>query len=227
MIERTPQSSALSNDADVVGAVQKGTVRDGLVRHRIVSRRRRGRVALLMAVAAAVGMLAVGCGDDSGGTELGGTPTTTASTTVSSTSPETSTTTGDSSSTSSSGPVDTTAPATTTSTDTPSVTADVNHCAEAGSSPTNPEPAAQAVFIAWTRGDRDCAAALMTPAALGELFARDGTGATDDFQLCSEVNEPDPAFDCAFTYEGGATHYTMVFSPTAGWQVTDVYQVAD
>ena len=107
------------------------------------------------------------------------------------------------------------------------VTADPAHCAEAGSDPANPDPAAQAVFIAWTRGDRACAAELMAPSALDQLFARDGTGATDVFQGCNEVTEPDPAFDCAFTYEGGATHYTMVFSATDGWQVNGIHQVAD
>lgn len=116
---------------------------------------------------------------------------------------------------------------TTTEDGTPSVTADPDQCAEAGSDPGNPEPAAQAVFIAWTRGDRGCASRLMTPAAFDELFARDGSGATDTFAGCFESDEGDPHMDCAFVFEGGATHYLMQFSPLEGWKVFDITQFAD
>ena len=112
-------------------------------------------------------------------------------------------------------------------TSTPPVTAVPAQCAEAGSDPDDPGPAAQAVFVAWTRGDTACAAELMTPEAQASLFARDGSGATDVFQGCSEVTDPDPHTDCAFTYEGGSTHYRMNFSATSGWTVFEVYQVAD
>jgi hypothetical protein len=114
-----------------------------------------------------------------------------------------------------------------TATEAPPVTADPAQCREAGADPTDPESAAEAVFVAWTRGDEACAAELMTDDALDELFARDGTGATDDFQGCTEQVDPEPHMDCAFTYEGGATHYKLVFSPTDGWQVYDIEQVAD
>jgi hypothetical protein len=77
------------------------------------------------------------------------------------------------------------------------------------------------------RGDQACAAQLMTSDALDELFDRDGTGADDQFKGCTQVDLPDPHTDCAFTYEGGSTHYLMNFSPTEGWQVYDVVQSAD
>ncbi len=130
----------------------------------------------------------------------------------------TSTTTGPSSTTTSPAPTTTGAPA---------VTVPPDECAEAGENPAQPGPAAEAVFEAWVRGDEDCAATLMTPAALAELFSRDGDGATDDFQGCTEEELPDPHADCAFTYEGGATHYLMNYSPTDGWKVFDLTQVAD
>lgn len=135
---------------------------------------------------------------------------------------ETTTTTTEAETTTSSSPATTSTTAGTTD-----VTADPAQCADAGSDPTNPEPAAQAVFIAWTRGDTACAEELMSDDALAALFARDGTDATDVFQGCFEQDEPDPHMDCAFTYEGGSTHYRMDFSPTDGWQVDEVYQVAD
>ena len=47
------------------------------------------------------------------------------------------------------------------------------------------------------------------------------------FQGCVEVDDPEPAIDCAFTFEGGSTHYLMNFSDTDGWTVFDVFQVAD
>lgn len=118
----------------------------------------------------------------------------------------------------------TAAPATTASTQAPSVTAVPSQCAEAGADSNNPDPAAQAVFIAWTRGDRACAAELMAPKALDSLFVRDGSGATDQFQGCDHPGIA--TVDCAFTYEGGATHYKMVFG-AGRWKVDDVYQVAD
>ena len=67
----------------------------------------------------------------------------------------------------------------------------------------------------------------MTPAARAELFSRDGTGAADEFQGCTEQELPDPHTDCVFTYEGGATHYLMNYSDTDGWKVYDITQVAD
>ena len=67
----------------------------------------------------------------------------------------------------------------------------------------------------------------MTPDALGVLFSRDGAGSTDEFQGCTQVDDPDYVADCAFTYEGGSTHYHMTFVAEDGWEVIAVEQVAD
>jgi hypothetical protein len=119
----------------------------------------------------------------------------------------------------------TTAPPTTTTS--PVVTVPPATCAAAGGGPAKPGLAAQTLYDAWVRGDQACAAQLTTPAALAELFSRDGTDATDQFQGCTEEIVPDPHTDCAFSFEGGATHYLMKFSNTDGWQTYDITQFAD
>ena len=172
-------------------------------------------IAALLAVIVLVLVLILLLQDDDEGDDAStvGTSTTTSSVTSSSTS--------------------TTAPGTTTSsaapstTEAPGVTVPPEECAENGEGAAQPGPAAETVYDAWVRGDEACAAELMTPAALAELFATDGEGADQDFQGCTEEEQPDPHADCAFTYEGGATHYLMSFSPTDGWQVFDIQQVAD
>ena len=121
----------------------------------------------------------------------------------------------------------TTSSAAPTTTEAPAVTVPPEECAEAGEGAAQPGLAAETVYDAWVRGDEACADELMTPAALDELFDRDGEGADHDFQGCTEEEVPDPHADCAFTYEGGSTHYLMSFSPTDGWQVFDIEQVAD
>lgn len=128
-------------------------------------------------------------------------------------------------STTSSTTTTTTAPTTTTTP--PVVTVPPLECAEAGEAAAKPGLAADAVYQAWVRGDKACAAALMTPASLDELFSRPGAEASDEFQGCSEEDIPDPHVDCAFTYEGGATHYLMNFSDSDGWKVYDIDQFAD
>lgn len=124
----------------------------------------------------------------------------------------------------------TSAPSTTTTA--PTTTTDPNAidpatCAEAGSNPDTPGLAAQTVYDAWVRGDEPCAHELMTDDAFTELFTRDGSGANHTFQGCTEVEEPDPHGDCAFTYEGGSTHYLIQYSDLEGWIVYDIEQVAD
>jgi hypothetical protein len=176
--------------------------------------------AVLVLIALVVGAL-LATRDDDGEREVGLEPVPGESTTTSTTSTSTTSTTTAPPETT------TTAPPTTTTTEAPPVTIPPDQCAEAGDDPEAPEPAAEMVFEAWTLGDEDCAAELMTPAARVELFSLDGTDATDQFQGCFEVDDPDPAIDCAFTYEGGSTHYLMNFGDTDGWTVFDVFQVAD
>ena len=168
-------------------------------------------VALLVVIAALLAVLLLAGDDDDDDDATGGTST--------------------SLSTSTSSPTSTTAPstteATTSTTEATAVTLDPEDCAAAGEGPAQPGIAAETVFEAWTLGDEACADLLMTDDALAELFSRDGTDAADQFQGCTEVDEPDPHADCAFTYEGGSTHYLMQYSATDGWQVFAVEQSAD
>lgn len=122
---------------------------------------------------------------------------------------------------------ETTVPTVTSPDATPPIVTDPAECRQSGSEPDNPELPAQVVFVAWTRTDTACAQELMTPDAFDTLFERDGTDAQDQFQGCTEATDGDPHFDCAFSYEGGATHYLMNFSATEGWKVFDVTQFAD
>jgi hypothetical protein len=123
-------------------------------------------------------------------------------------------------------PSTTTTGATTTSTS-PVVTVPPAECAGFGENGAQPGLASDTVHEAWMRGDKACAATLMTPGALAELFARPGAGAQEEFQGCTEVEQPDPHADCAYTFDGGSTHYLMNFSAIEGWKVFDVQQVAD
>jgi hypothetical protein len=114
-----------------------------------------------------------------------------------------------------------------TTTEEPGVTVPPEDCADNGQNEATPGLVADIVFDAWVRGDEACAAELMTPSALAELFSRDGEGATDDFQGCTESQDPGHDADCAFTYEGGSTHYLMDFTDPDGWKVVEVEQIAD
>jgi hypothetical protein len=107
------------------------------------------------------------------------------------------------------------------------VTVPPAECAQFGQNGAAPGIASDTVHEAWIRGDQACAATLMTPAALSELFSRPGAGSQEESQGCTEEEEPDPHADCAFTFEGGSTHYLMNFSNTEGWKVFDITQVAD
>ncbi|MDP1819708.1 MAG: hypothetical protein Q8K58_07400 [Acidimicrobiales bacterium] len=172
-----------------------------------------GLLALILAVVLAVVLLGGDDDDDDTATDASVT-TTSASTT---------------SATATAGPTTDAAPTTTDApaAEAPPVTLDPDACTAAGANPATPGLTAETVFDAWVLGDRTCAARLMEDDALAELFDRDGEGAADTFQGCTEVDEPDPHADCAFTYEGGTTHYLLRLSPTEGWKVFDVTQSAD
>lgn len=171
-------------------------------------------IAALLGLIALVAILLLLLGGDDDDDSPG---TTTTTTTESTTTTEPTTTTTETTTTTTEAPTTSAAPP---------VTADPAQCTELGGS-TDPEPVAQAVFIAWTRGDTACADPLMTDDAMDELFSRDGSSASDVFQGCTEVDEPDIHWDCAFTYPGGSTHYLLQDSAIDGWQVYDIEQVAD
>jgi hypothetical protein len=172
-------------------------------------------LAGVLGLIALIAILLLVLGGDDGDDEAAPTTTSESTTTEATTTSESTTTTE--------APT-TTAPTTTAS---PSDTVDPVDCREVGGDPVDPDAAAQTVYDAWTRDDEACARELMSDAAFEELFARDGSDASDEFQGCTADADPEPFTDCAFTYEGGATHYRMVYSPTDGWQVQDISQVAD
>ncbi|HEV2069822.1 MAG TPA: hypothetical protein VGR26_08515 [Acidimicrobiales bacterium] len=93
--------------------------------------------------------------------------------------------------------------------------------------PDQPEPVAMVLYEAWTIADRGCAERVATDAVVDELFDASGAGASWDFQGCMAISEPEPYVDCAFTYEGGSAHMTLVFGEIEGWLVTDIGYVAD
>lgn len=186
-------------------------------------------IAGILAVIAvvAVALLLTTLGDDDDSDDRATTdPSTTTEATTSSTSATTSTSTTEVTTTAEA--TTTTAADTTTTEVTPS-TVDPADCTAAGTDPSDPERAAEEAYTAWTRGDAACAQRLMTQQAFDTLFARSGAGASDEFQGCWDMSEGggEPLMDCAFTYEGGATHYMMQFSPTDGWLVFEITQVAD
>jgi hypothetical protein len=117
----------------------------------------------------------------------------------------------------------TTAPTTTTTTPPPTVAPGL--CTSSG--PNNPGTTAEVVYQAYTLGDRDCASKLMTPTALDELFSIPGGGGGWTFAGCQDEDQPDPHTLCSYTFTGGSTGFRMNYSDTDGWQVYEVFQVAD
>jgi hypothetical protein len=130
----------------------------------------------------------------------------------------------DSTTSSTAKPTTTTTEAPTTTTTAPVTTVDPADCAAAGANQAKVGLAAQTVYEAWVRNDGGCAHELMTDDAFDELFQRDGTGAQWQLQGCTNEILP-PHVDCAFSYEGGATHLLGKFDE--GWRFYDVQQVAD
>lgn len=170
-------------------------------------------VGLLGAIVVVLILLLVLKGDDGDEDGAAGSTTTSELTTSTSTSSTTSSTTS------------TTAATTTTTEAPPGPTP--TECRQAGVNPAQPGRVAETVFEAWVRDDAACAAELMDDAALEELFSRDGESAQDQFQGCTGGGLLQPEADCAFTYEGVATHYLMDFRNGQGWRISDITQVAD
>ena len=115
---------------------------------------------------------------------------------------------------------------TTTSTAAPGPTIAPARCT-GDTDPAKPALPAMTLYDAWRIGDRDCAEKVATDAAVDTLFKLKAGGPDWEFQGCTEVDEPDPHGDCAFTYEGGSTHFKQRYSDTSGWEIFEVYQVAD
>ena len=92
--------------------------------------------------------------------------------------------------------------------------------------PAKPALPAETFYKAWRIGDKACAQKLGIPAAVDALFKLKPNGPEWDFQGCTAGQQPDTG-DCAFTYEGGATHFAIAYSAANGWSITKVSQVAD
>jgi hypothetical protein len=153
---------------------------------------------------------AAGCGDDDDETASGATTSSTTSTTVAS-------------STTTASPSTTAAPTSTTAS--PAETIPPAQC-DPKTDPGKPALPAETFYKAWRIGDRSCAEKLGEPAAVETLFKLKPNGPEWEFQGCTAGDQPDSG-DCAFTYEGGSTHFKVAYSASDGWSVTEVYQVAD
>lgn len=144
----------------------------------------------------------------------------------SSTTPSSSTT----SATSTTVPTTTAKPAVTASSSTtaPSTTSTIAPARCTGhTNPSDPEAPARTLYDAWRIGDRDCADKLASDKAVSDLFKLQPNGPEWSFQGCQEVADPDPHHDCAFTYEGGASHFLERYGAIDGWQIYEVQFVAD
>lgn len=183
-----------------------------------------GVIVLLLVV---LGVVALG-GDDS--TDVATTSTTgdtTTSTAESTTTSADTTTSTETTTTTSSTTTTTTAPPTTTTTTTapPPTIAPARCTGRTG--PNNPDPVAMVFYDAWTLGDRGCAEEVATDDAVETLFRASGAGASWTFQGCDTVDDPEPHTECIWSYEGGASFFTMEFEQPDGWRVTAVDFVAD
>lgn len=171
-------------------------------------------LAGLLAVIALVAVAALLLGGDDDDEATTSSTTTSAIETTTTTAPEETTTTE---------ATTTTTEATTTTA--PPTTIDPDRCAE--SVPNDPAPTAELLYEAYTVGDRACAEQQANPDVVDDLFAIPGGGGGWTFQGCTESDEGDPHYICAYSFPGGSTAFRLAFSPTLGWTAFEVFQVAD
>lgn len=119
----------------------------------------------------------------------------------------------------------TTTASTTTTTEAPPPTVDPSLCTSGPAD--DPGASVQIAYEAYTLGDRECASQLGSQEAIDALFNIPGGGGGWTYQGCSEQDVPDPHFDCAYTFPGGATHFKTSYSETDGWVIFEVLQTAD
>lgn|ERR687884_1020488 len=87
-----------------------------------------------------------------------------------------------------------------------------------------PEAAAQGLFNAFGRHDRDAAAKFASDAAVTKLF-KESTGTQGmQFQGC---NDEEGELNCAYSYEGGALIMNIKGSASTGYKVASVEFIAD
>lgn len=173
-------------------------------------------ISALVAIIVVLGLILLLGGDDNDNVATGATETT--STTL-----ETTTTSSSTTSTTAETTATTEAPTTSTA---PKTTIPSAQC-NPKTSPAAPGAPATTFHEAWRVSDRDCAEKLGTDDAVDTLFDLEPNGPEWEFQGCTEVAEPDPHADCAFTYEGGSAHFNLVYGAINGWSIYEVYFVAD
>ncbi len=91
----------------------------------------------------------------------------------------------------------------------------------------DPGAGVEVLFEAYQLDDRVCAYQLGTVKAVDKLFAIPGRGAGWNYQGCAPGEDTDPFIECAYTHDGGATYFRTSYSDAEGWQVFEVYGVAD
>ena len=170
-----------------------------------------GGLAALIVIVGIVALLLAG--DDDGDAAADTTTTSLESTTTSS------------STTSTTEPVTTTEATTTTTTEAPRSTVAPGLCQSGG--PDDPDTSVQVLYQAYTLDDRVCAYQLGTEGAVDTLFAIPGRGRGWTYQGCNVGDDADPYIECAFTFDGGATHFRTNYRETDGWIVFEVYQTVD
>lgn len=93
--------------------------------------------------------------------------------------------------------------------------------------PDDPGYSVTTIYKAFTLRDRDCADKLGTTDAVDDLFKIPGKGSDWQYQGCDEEMVPDPHFNCAYTFPGGATHFRTSYNDVDGWVIYDVFQTTD
>lgn len=90
-----------------------------------------------------------------------------------------------------------------------------------------PQAAAKAFYRAWRYHDRAAASKVAEKAPVKKLFRTRASGPGWTFQGCVEKDNPDPHFDCSYSYEGGGAIMAVADSDAFGWFVTKISFIAD
>ncbi|HKQ99175.1 MAG TPA: hypothetical protein VJT09_00800 [Pyrinomonadaceae bacterium] len=94
-----------------------------------------------------------------------------------------------------------------------------------GTKLSKPEEAAEGLFNAWKRKDRDEAAKFAVNAAIAELFVQGGGGPEGmQFQGCDKQGD---SYLCGYYYEGGGLIMNVEENQATGYKVTSVAFIAD
>ena len=107
---------------------------------------------------------------------------------------------------------------------TPASTATPDRTVSSADVVSTPEAAAQGLFNAFGRHDRDAAAKFASAAAIAKLF-KESTGTEGmQFQGC---NDEEGDLSCAYSYEGGGLIMHIKGSSSNGYKVESIEFIAD